>query len=246
MITPAQAQPDTLALYSYLPAFVQTNDAANGYQFLSWLDGFISEGSEQPTLTINYDYSNGVITPTSAPQVIVNVPVPAAAGLQAIDDIIRDTPYNPGYSILLDINRCPTYALPWLAQFVGVRFPQAQPDPIMRKAIQSESAFQRGTLGAIESAGNALMIAPSVITVHERTSFIAGSIGYDPYSITVTFPLTGVGSLTYGQLFASFQTYAAVQGAYSTYGAMAGFTTNMENAVLASVPAGILVYFNPV
>ena len=256
MITPQQATPDTLTLYGYLPQFVQDNDAANNYQFLTWLNGIIGEGSDQASLEYDYAYSNGVITPLDpfiefpdtsegGEATVSNNPIPAAIGLQAINQIIRDTPFDPGYSILLDINRCPTYALPWLGQFVGVRFPQVQPDNVMRQAIQNESAFQRGTVGAIASAGNAQMVASYTITVLERTSYVGDVIGYDPYAITISFPLVGVGSLSYGQLFADFSTYAAVQGAYSTYGAMAGFTTNMENAVLRAVPAGIIVYWNP-
>ena len=151
MITPQQAQPDTLELYGYLPDFVQANDAAGDYQFLTWLNGIISEGSDQTELTYNYTYTNGVVTQLS-PTIqypdgstggifsVSNNPIPAATGLQAIDDIIRDTPYDPGYSILLDINRCPTYALPWLGQFVGVRFLMVQPDSVMRQRIQTESA----------------------------------------------------------------------------------------------------------
>src|SRR4029077_2893236 len=39
---------------------------------------------------------------------------------QEADDIARD---GPPWSSVLDIDRCPDYALLWLAQFVGVRVP---------------------------------------------------------------------------------------------------------------------------
>jgi hypothetical protein len=214
-------------------------------------------GSEQANLTYNWAYTRGNLselppgmsTPMGSMTMQYtepNDPLPAATGLQAINDIIRDTQYSPGYSSILDINRCPTYALPWLAQFVGVRFPQPQSDAVMRAAIVNESAFQRGTIGVIEAAANAQLISPYVVTVHERTSFIGNVIGYDPYAILVTYPLNGANSLTWGQVFSDFSDWAAVESAYATWGAMQGYIGNLETAVLNSVPAGIIVYFESV
>src|SRR5215467_11358862 len=40
---------------------------------------------------------------------------------QEVEDLVRDSPEGPGWSELLDLNRAPTQALPWLAQLVGVR-----------------------------------------------------------------------------------------------------------------------------
>jgi hypothetical protein len=39
---------------------------------------------------------------------------------QPVADVARDTPEGPGWSAVLDLQRCPDEWLPWLAQFVGV------------------------------------------------------------------------------------------------------------------------------
>jgi hypothetical protein len=39
---------------------------------------------------------------------------------QAVEDVARDTPEGPGWSAVVDITRCPSGWLGWLAQFVGV------------------------------------------------------------------------------------------------------------------------------
>lgn len=246
MITPAQALPDTLRLYGFLPQFVQDNDAAGGYQFLSWLDGFISEGSQESTLTYNYDYSDGIITPIESPVTVNNSPVPAMTGIQAIDDVVRDTQYFPGWSSILDVNRCPEYALPWLGQLVGVRLSQTLADGAKRRAIINECPFDRGTVAYIEYHANLWMTPPYKVTLLERTSFIASSFAVDPYAVTVTYPLAGVNALTYAELFANYSDYAVVQSDFANYAAMSGDETNLEAAVTAVMPAGLFVYFNPV
>src|SRR5215471_3803868 len=42
---------------------------------------------------------------------------------QLVEDLVRDTAAGPGWSSLMDVARCPYDALPWLAQFAGVRIP---------------------------------------------------------------------------------------------------------------------------
>lgn len=246
MFNPTSIASDTTKLYSYLPQFVKDNDAAGGYQFLAWLNGWITEGSDQGTLTYTYSYDNGVVLELPIPLTVNNNPIQSAAGLQAIDDIIRDSPYNPGYSILLDIYRCPTYALPWFGQFVGVRFTTQQllSDSAQRQAILAENSFARGTAATILAVANSFMLPGFTAILMERTAFIGSAFVNDPYAITITYPLDGVNALTYAQLFAENVNYAAVESNYATYGAMAGNQANLENGVLAAVPAGLFVYFN--
>lgn len=245
MITPAQAQPDTLALYGFLPQFVQDNDAAGGYQFLSWLDGFISEGSGQSTLTTSYTYGDGVVAQLPVPVTTPNNPIPAATGIQAIDDIVRDTAYNPGWSAILDVNRCPTYALPWLGQFVGVRINQITNREQMRQTILAENAFVRGTAAAIEAAANAYMQPGFFVTLQERTAFDGMTFTEDAYAITITFVVADVLNLTYGELFADYPDYAAVLTAFPLYENFGQGVVQLEAAVTAAAPAGLAVYFNP-
>ena len=69
--------------------------------------------------------------------------------VQAIDSLCMaqndDGTIAPGWSQVLDINRCPTAALPWLGQFVGVSVDPSQRDDQQRYAIEQEHGFARGT-----------------------------------------------------------------------------------------------------
>lgn len=187
---------DTQTLWNALPQFVQDQDTANGWPFLSWLEG-----------------------PGSI--------------LQTIDDLARDDDLgNPGWSSLLDVTRCPTYALPWLAQFVGVRFSSSQlTDAQQRAAITAEQGFQRGTVAAIEAAGNALLSSGSVMVL-ERTP--------DPYSLTVEVPTSGLTGGTWGALVAEFATWTTVISDFSTWADVSEQSAAIEAAILAAIPAGLV------
>jgi len=80
---------------------------------------------------------------------------------QLVEDLVRDTPDGPGWSMLVDVDRCPPEALAWLAQFVGVRIlPGSTPDQA-RIRIESTDGFQRGTRQAMIAAARAAMTDPS-------------------------------------------------------------------------------------
>jgi hypothetical protein len=60
----------------------------------------------------------------------------------------------PGWSQILDINRCPSYALPWLGQFVGVDLTKT-PNLTYEQSVQkilSRPGFSRGTVPALQSS----------------------------------------------------------------------------------------------
>jgi len=84
---------------------------------------------------------------------------------------------NPGWSILLDIDRCPTQYLPYLGQFVGVQVNTALTDAQQRSQIRAESGMQRGTVAAIKAAAAKLLTGTQTVQLIERTP--------DPYSFTV-------------------------------------------------------------
>jgi hypothetical protein len=153
--------------------------------------------------------------------------------LQVIDNLCRDMGENPGWSIIMDVNRCPTYALPWLAQFVGTRFNsyQVQTDAQMRAAIANPAGWGRGTVAAIEAAALPLLNPGGYVRVDERTT--------DAYHFTVeAFGLPGY---TYEQLDAKFPTYAQLDAAFATYN---DFTQNVQgliDALLTAKPAGLIM-----
>ncbi len=65
----------------------------------------------------------------------------------------------PGWSQILDINRCPSYALPWLGQFVGVDLNKT-PNLTYEQSVQkilSRSGFSRGTVSALQNSITAIV-----------------------------------------------------------------------------------------
>lgn len=199
MLTPATCSPDTATLWGFLPQFVQDQDAANGYPFLTWLEG-----------------------PCSL--------------LQAVDTLARDQGSDPGWSAVMDITRCPTDALAWLGQFVGVRFSSLQTtDAAMRSAVTNEQGFGRGTVSALVAAAAPYVTTTSGIVVTERYNG-------DPYQVLVTVPAADLIG-TYYYLDSQYSSYTALNEAFSTYSAMTsgGGGAQLEAALAAALPGGLVL-----
>jgi hypothetical protein len=97
--------------------------------------------------------------------------------IQPVDDLARDTTAGPGWSELLDVTRTPADALPWLAQFVGVRLDPALTESAQRTQIQEETGMKRGTPAAMRAAAQKLLTGSKTVVFLERYP--------DPYSLTV-------------------------------------------------------------
>src|SRR5215472_11899420 len=70
-----------------------------------------------------------------------------------IDELASDGPNGePGWSILLDPNRCPDYALDWLGQFVGVQLSDSLTRQEKIDLIMARLGFQRGTPNSMIAA----------------------------------------------------------------------------------------------
>lgn len=85
---------------------------------------------------------------------------------------------EPGWSILLDTNRAPYKALPWLAQFVGAVVPNTLDDASARARIVSHPNFQRGTPALIAVAAQLHLTGTKDVLMTERY------LG-DPYQLYV-------------------------------------------------------------
>jgi hypothetical protein len=163
---------------------------------------------------------------------------------QLIEDLVRDTPEGPGWSLLLDLNRCPPEALPWLGQFAGVRTLPGSSEADMRARIASTDGFRRGTRDALIGAARATLTGAQTVVFRERDGASQG----DPsspnfaYYLTVTTytdqtpdPTATLRALlaqkpggivlayrtaagqSYAQLNTNHPDYAAVKAAYPTY-----------------------------
>jgi hypothetical protein len=98
---------------------------------------------------------------------------------QLLDDYVRDTIDGPGWSALMDVNRCPPEALGWLGQFAGVRLRPGDTDAQNRTRIQSTDGFRRGTPAAITAAAQPTLTGSQTVAISERD-------GGDPYAVAVT------------------------------------------------------------
>jgi hypothetical protein len=94
-----------------------------------------------------------------------------------LHDIVRDTDTAPGWSSVLDPERCPAFALPWLAQFAGVQYPAGLTEAEQRDRITSPPAFERGTFAALQATARKHLTPGAVLTIRERDG--------SPYRITV-------------------------------------------------------------
>jgi hypothetical protein len=139
---------------------------------------------------------------------------------QLVEDWVRDSEQGPGWSLLLDIERCPPEALPWLAQFSGVRIPARVTDVEERRDwILSTDGFKRGTVDALLGAAKSTLTGEKRLVFRERDGAAHG--------------------------YASSPDYAYVLTVYS-YSAETPDPTATLNALLAQKPAAIKLYYSAV
>lgn len=93
----------------------------------------------------------------------------AAIGpLQAVADMVRDSAAGPGWSALVDVDRCPDSALPWLAQAAGVVLAPNLTADQQRALIRLEPAQARGTIASIVAAAQRTLTGEKRVVVKER------------------------------------------------------------------------------
>jgi hypothetical protein len=102
---------------------------------------------------------------------------------QQAEDLARDTDSGYGWSQLVDVNRSPTYALPWLAQFVGVTLPDGLSDLDQRQRIVDQPEEQRGTVASLVAAAQPLLTGTRTVILRERDG---GACPTEPaYGLTI-------------------------------------------------------------
>lgn len=94
-----------------------------------------------------------------------------AAGrmLQPVEDLARDTDDAVGWSGLVDADRTPATALPYLAQFVGARLIGSD-ESSRRDQIRNPAGFKRGRLQPAIDAAKLTLTGQRVVRVVERAS----------------------------------------------------------------------------
>lgn len=91
------------------------------------------------------------------------------AMFQPVEDLASDGPNGePGWSILLDIDRIPAAYLGYLAQFVGVRLVNGLDDAAQRERVRSCGGFNRGRPASIVAAAKQSLTGNQNVILVER------------------------------------------------------------------------------
>lgn len=151
--------------------------------------------------------------------------------------LVRDTADgDPGWSIILDIDRCPTYALPWLAQCVGARIPAGTDDSTARQMIRAEQSFARGRPATIVATIQRTLTGTRTVFLTERADGDAYKLRIRTFDTETTSPTATqalivaaqkpggivldygtVAAGTYGHLATAEASYTQVAVDYLTY-----------------------------
>jgi hypothetical protein len=81
-----------------------------------------------------------------------------------------DADGDPGWSALLDPDRCPAQLLPFLAQCVGERIPAGETEEAARERCRTPQGMVRGTNAAIRAAAQRTLTGTKTVQILERTS----------------------------------------------------------------------------
>lgn len=156
------------------------------------------------------------------------------------DQIIDDVQY-PGWSVIMDIDRAPTDALGWLAQFVGVRTRTGLNDKDQRDRIKSTAGWSRGTVSALQGAVSTYLTGTKTFVFRERYDRDNPTVDAPYYLDIVTYTAetpnpaaalqalmaqkpAGIilryvvlGGQDYASIKSHYVTYTAVKNAYDSY-----------------------------
>lgn len=88
--------------------------------------------------------------------------------LVEIDDLVRDSDTHVGWGRLLDVDVAPEWALPWLAQFVGVTPLVGLDAASQRLRIKEAAGFSRGSVAAVKAAAGQFLTGTRRVEMYER------------------------------------------------------------------------------
>lgn len=94
--------------------------------------------------------------------------------IDQVHSYVTDGPLDePSWQILLDPDRCPAEALPYLAQFAGARLTPDMSEDQRRDAIRSPEVFRRGTPGHIVAITKRRLTGTKTVFLTERYTGLA-------------------------------------------------------------------------
>jgi hypothetical protein len=152
-----------------------------------------------------------------------------------IEDLARDdADGNPGWSSILDADRCPVQFLPWLAQAVGVVLPDGLSEADQRTYIKSTDGWKRGRPAAIKAAPIKHLTGDRTVLLYERTPdaygftvitftaqtpdsalVLADLLAAKPAGLNLTYVVHS--GQSYQDIYDNYATYELVYTTYATY-----------------------------
>lgn len=105
---------------------------------------------------------------------------------ELVEEWASDTDTDIGWSLLLDIDRAPVEALPWLAQIVGLKLNTALSVADQRQQIHNTPNWKRGSPGAMKAAPAPFLTGTKTVILRERYDGSGNDAPYDIEVITYT------------------------------------------------------------
>lgn len=103
---------------------------------------------------------------------------------QEVEDYASDGPADqPGWSVLVDLNRIPDKGLDWLGQFVGIQLDAGISAAQKRQQISQVSGWKRGSVAAIAGAPLPYLTGTKTVIIRERDA--TASPTQPAYGLTV-------------------------------------------------------------
>jgi hypothetical protein len=131
---------------------------------------------------------------------------------EEIAELVRDDGSHPGWSILLDVDRCPAKFLPWLAQLAGVRLHRDMSESDRRIAIRERPGARRGTPRALRDAARVYLTGARSVRLTERVGGDAYQVAVRTLASETPDPARVLASLKTQLAAGLFLDYAAVDG----------------------------------
>lgn len=99
-----------------------------------------------------------------------------------LDSLVRDSDDGPGWSAILDLDRCPDNGLKWLAQTVGVTIVEGLTPAAQRARIAAHVNWKRGSPAAIVAAAQLHLTGNKTVVMRERYTGSAWKLSIVTYT----------------------------------------------------------------
>lgn len=159
-----------------------------------------------------------------------------ARELQPLEDLVRVSDDGPGWSLLLDVDRCPVEYLDHLGQYVGTVTEPQQTDAEKRAIIKTVPGWARGRPATLKAIVAASLTGTRMVTFLER-------FGGDAYALRVRTYAAETPFRSYDDALAGFGTYDIEAAAYPTYASVPNAESEIRTALGLAKPGGLILTY---